>query len=374
MQEGNRNYSDHLFFTTYISIGGTFDHIYKSLKNLEKCEFDKIGKLNTMSHYLFLVGFAVLGCCFAFLLGFLFTIDKSLNLLWNHLREKILSKSFDIKKTVSDRMVNFHENANVIWDDIETVNENKHKRVEFHHSFHYLWRFSILFVFVAAFYVLNNYVFEEKVLYNMQNRPDLISLILERRVMSSKMCFLTLEIDLGSSDLSLSSLYPEFNSIYPLEDKLLEIIEFLVSSQKKILSRKSQALMSNTLRNIILKGDLESNSFLAFGSLRGLYFLTQESEFISFNGIKENSLSLSKFIEEIREYEDLGEIATDMANCDSKNIIKEYINDLLKFNILCYLAVLITYAIYYYPFLNFEIRLLYKIAKVLKLVSRGFKR
>ncbi|OMJ68404.1 hypothetical protein SteCoe_34160 [Stentor coeruleus] len=374
MQQEKRNYSDHLFFTTYISIGKTFDHIYESLKSLEKFELDKIEKLNTMNLYFFFVGFAVICCCFVFMLGFLFTIDKPLNFLWDYLRRKILSKSFDIKKTISERMSKFHKSIIIDEDDIEVANEIKYKNLEFHHSFHYSWRFFILFIFVVVFYVLNTYVFEKKILYNMQNRPDLVSLILERRVMSSKMCFFTFEIDLGSSDLSLISLYPEFNSIYPLDDKLLETIKFLISSQKKMLSRRSEGLMSNTLKNIIMKGDFKNNSFLAFGSIRGLYFLTQESQFISFNGFKENHSSISKFIEEVKEYENLGEIAIDMVNNDSKNIIKGYVNDLLKFNIFCYLAVLIAYVAYYHPFLNYEIRLLYKIAKILKLVSRGFRR
>lgn len=355
-------------------MGNTFDFIYKSMQDIEKCEIDKIDKLEIMSQYLFFVGFAVLGLCFVFLLGFLLTIDKSLNFLWDHLKSKILSKSLEIKKAVSDQIIKHHENASILSDEIENINHKNYKKIIFLHSLNYLWKFSILFIFVAVFYILNAYIFEDQVFKNMRNRPELISIILQRRVMSSKMCFLTLETDLESSDLALFSLYPQFNSITPLEGKLKSIIEFLTSSQYIITSQSSQSLMSTTLINIILKGDPNYKPFLVLGSIQGLAYLTQESTFLANNGVQDEPEVMSKFIEEVKEYTNLSEIVTDLAKEDSKNTIKAYMDQLLLFNVICCIMLLIAYAFYYYPFLNFEIRLLYKIAKVLKLINRGFNR
>lgn len=370
MKEGKNNYSDHLFFVVFISMGNSFYIIYDAMMDLEKCELSRIDNLEAMSQYLLFGSLAILSCCFFFILCFLLTIDKDLNVLWGHLRNKAKSRFKELKNCISERLIEVHNYDDFSMDRIENASIKNDKTINFRHSFHYLWRFSIMIIFVVIFYMLSTFVFEANVQNNLYHRPELISIILQRRIKSNQMCFFTLETELRPTNLSLLTLFPEFNSINPPGQALNSVIKFLSFSQSQIIKKDLQNIMSNTLKDIILKGDPSSATFLKLGSIRGLAYLLQESFFISFNGQQDDPSLFSKFVSNVIEYTNIGKIATKMANEDSKSIIENLLSQLLNFNIICCILMLLGYVFYYYPFLNFEIKMLNKITKILKILNK----
>ncbi|OMJ80482.1 hypothetical protein SteCoe_19231 [Stentor coeruleus] len=369
MQEGKNNYTDHLFFVVFISMGNSFDIIYDAMVNLEKCELSRIDNLKDMSQYLLFASLAVLSCCFFFILCFLLTIDKNLNVLWENLKNKAKFRFTKLKSCISERLILVHNYNDFSVDKIENENIKKNKPINFRHSLHYLWRFSIMIIFVIIFYILSTFIFEANVHNNLYYRPQLISIILQRRIKSNHMCFFTLETELKPTNLSLLSIYPEFNSINPPGDALISVIKFLSFSQTQIIKSNLQKIMSSTLKNIILKGDPNNPTFLLLGSIRGLAYLLQESIFISFNGKQDDPSVFSKLVANVIEYTNIGKIATKMSNEDSKTIIENLLSQLLNFNIICCIFMLLGYMLYYYPFLNFEIKMLSKITRVLKILN-----
>lgn len=369
MGNGDNDYKKNFFFIIFNCLGSSFEQANNAKKELAKCEYDRVENLTLTKNYLLIAGVGIASCALLFIAVYLVSIDKHLNSLWQYLRKRVKNGYCEVKNSISDRLCNYHSVFDVHNKEDDEIKD--HNEMNYRHSFHYLARFSVIFGLGAVFYIVSAVVFFEHIHVNLINRPILISTLIQRKIQLTELCIYSLETELSSTENSLLSMFPNFDSFIPTSSAITNVVDNVILTRKILTTNDIKKLMSSDLYSYIFEHIPDASFFLNLGTFRGLAFLLQESYFISFNNVKDSQETLIIFFQRVNEFNKVTEMTTSLASSNSKNMIEDQLNNLIYFISASCLVLIIIYWAYIYPHLCSEIRIVKNITKILLILPNS---
>ena len=116
IQKGSENYTDHLFFIIFNCDGKAFQMINNTIQAISDCEVQRVDNAALMIKYLLVGGGVLISAIFGFLIIYAFTIDKSLNALWNCIYNRSIVGFYEVRFKIEERLNQFH-GTNTLIDD-----------------------------------------------------------------------------------------------------------------------------------------------------------------------------------------------------------------------------------------------------------------
>lgn len=370
IEKNDNNYDVHLFFIIFNSLGSSFQQTNLALKNLVTCELDRVGELSTTKNYLLIAAIVILAASALFMVFYLLSIDKCLNVLWEYVRKRVHSGYFEVKHLVTERLIQYHNEIESVENETEHIDYKNKKELKFWHSFLYISRFSMLFLFGVLFFGVSVFVFYDNIHGYLIYRPTLVYTLMQRRIEMTEICIYTLEYELGNSTLSVSYRFPMFNSLKEPKQAAEDAMDSIITTRKVLRENGITKLMSSELSTKIYERIYGASTFISLGTFRGLGFLVQEAHYIVFNNLSDSLETLKNFFSQVLEYNTISESVSLTANNDSKEIIANQLNKLIYFNGFCCFFLCMIYLLYFYPFLSGEIDLVRKITKILMIIPQ----
>ncbi|OMJ90888.1 hypothetical protein SteCoe_6650 [Stentor coeruleus] len=370
IEKNDNSYDDNLFFIIFNSLGSSFQQTNLALKNLVTCELNRVDKLSTIKNYLLIIAIVILAASALFMVFYLLSIDKFLNILWEYVRKRVHSGYFEVKHLVLERLTQYHNEIENTENESEHVDYKSKKELKFWHSFMYISRFSLLFFFGGLFFGVSILVFYENIHGYLIYRPTLVYTLMRRRIEMTEICIYTLEYELGNSTLSIKSRFPMFNDLKEPKQAAENALDSIVTTRKVLREKGIIKLMSPELFTKIYERISGVSTFISLGTFRGLAFLVQEARYIVFNNMSDSLETLKIFFSHVLEYNSLSVTVSLSANSDSKEIIEKQLSKLIYFNGFCCFFLCMIYLLYFYPFLCGEIDLVHKITKILMIIPQ----
>ena len=365
---GQNDYENHLFFLIENNMGIYLQEGNKFFEELTNCEVRRVNELDTIKNYLLIAGILTLGFTFLLLSLYLFTIDKSLNKIWDHLRQRIHYIFFDIKQAISDRLASFHYDLNSFENENDLSVYKTTKKLEFKHSLRYLIRFSFLFLFASLFIIISTLVFYDKIQGYLLYRPVFISAIVGRKIETTDLCFFTLENACLFTNFTIKALFADYDRVGNVTTGYESISSHIDTTKSLYQDLNIKRLMSSTLIKLIFESVPNATAFLSFGTFEALSYIQQESYNLVFNDIKNSAKDLQEFFSDVTELNLMVETTYDMANNDSKLIIENQLNFLIYFSVACCVFLIVVHLVFYCPFLITEMKTLNEITEFLKFI------
>lgn len=362
-----------MFFVLFNSLGSSFQQTNLALANLVNCELTRVDELSEIKNYLLIGAVIVLSSSALIMSLYLLSIDKFLNILWEYLRKRVHSGYYEVKHLVSERLMQYHNELENTDHESDNFNYKSAVEIKFRHSFRYMARFSLLFIFGALFYAVSIFVFYENIHNYLIYRPILIHILMKRRVEMTEISIYTLEYELGNSTFSASYRFPSFNNLGDPKHATETVMNSIISTRKYLRDPNILKLMSGKLKTKLFEKISGASTFISLGTFRGLAYLVQEAHYLVFNNMSDSLESIKKFFAEVLEYNSLTLDISSMANSDSKSKIESQLYKLIYFNSCCCFFLCVVYFLYFYPFLAREIALVKKITKILLIIPQSME-
>ncbi|OMJ66992.1 hypothetical protein SteCoe_35975 [Stentor coeruleus] len=370
IEKNENNYENNMFFVLFNSLGSSFQQTNLALVNLVECELARVNDLSMTKNYLLIGAVIILSISAIIMSLYLLSIDKCLNILWEYLRKRAHSGYYEVKHLVTERLMQYHNEVENTDHESDNFNYKSITEIKFRHSFRYMGRFSLLFIFGALFYAVSIFVFYENIHNYLIYRPTLIHILMKRRVEMTEVCIYTLEYELGNSTFSTSYRFPYFNNLGEPKQAAENVMNSIVSTRKILRDPNIVKLMSEKLKTKLYKNIPGVSTFISLGTFRGLAYLVQEAHYLVFNNMPDSLESIKTFFSQVLEYNNLSLDVSSMANSDSKAKIENQLQKLIYFNSCCCFFLCVMYFLYFYPFLAREIALVRKITKILLIIPQ----
>jgi hypothetical protein len=362
------NYNASYFFVVTNCLGMTLQILKQAINDLVECEQGRVQNLALLENYLLLGGTVILGICYLLILLLLLTIDKPLNTLWEYVQIKAILNYGEVKQTLIERLVSYHQESETAETETQLVNLKSRQPIYFRHSLRYILRFSVLFAIGAIFYTVTIYVFFDEIQKYLLYRPLLSSLLLIRRIQISELMFYTLENEMQITVAGLSNEFPLFSGFNTPPNMVNELISEMGKSRALLTSPGCERLMSSSVWESIFQQLNGYQNFMQLGSYAGTTFLIQQSYVIVFNGAVDSVRSIFNYFSNVTEFITFSVVISDKINQDSSDIIILQLNKLIYFTAFSCLLLVVMYFTYFYPFLNSEIKAVKIITQVLTML------
>ena len=364
------NFESFVFFLVFNTMGGPFNKIINAYNDLKACELNRLNSLTTMKVYLLIIGIVIL--CFGFLLLaiYLFIIDKHLNSIWELLRIRTRNSFFEIRKNVEDRIFQIHAKQELWNSNIDSSILKNGKPLKFRHSFRTISRFSIIFIIALCFTFIQYFVFEQNLQISLQYHTTLISSVMNRKMLATKLGFFVLESNIGRSNCSLPFEFSFYNDLATPRKSITSIYNQLLVNIQGMENPTTVKVFSSTLYNYIYVSYPSNLTFLSTGTMRGLVYYMQESLYFAFHNVQSDFASFYQYFTEANAFSDAIIVIASMLSADLTNLVNSKLYDLYIFTGGFGLIFLLMYCCYYYPMLSFDIHFLNKLTDLILMIPK----
>ena len=351
-------------------MGESFDKMTNAYNGLKACELERLSNLTTEKVYLLIIGISVL--CFGFLLlaVYLFMIDKHLNLIWELLRIRIQKSFFKIRNSIENRISHIQSQREILSSNIDSNALNDRKTLKFRHSLRTLSRISIIFIIALVLTFIQYFIFEQKLQTSLQYHTTLISSLMIRRILISKLGFFTLENCIENTNYSLSSEFPFYNGLGLPKKSVNSVRDQLVINIQGMENPATVSVLSSKLQHDIYISYPSNLTFLKTGTLRALFFYMYESLYFAFNYSENDFASLYQYFIEGSAFSDAVIVIASLFNQDMTDLIESKLHDLYIFTGGFGLMFLLIYFCYYYPMLSNDISFLNKLTDLIHMIPK----
>ena len=351
-------------------MGEPFNKIINAYNGLKICELDRLNSLTTMKVYLLIIGISVLCLGFLLLAIYLLIIDKHLNLIWELLRIRARNSVFEMRKNVEERIFQIHVTNESLNSNIDSSILKNGKTLKFRHSLRTLSKFSIIFILALIATFIQYFIFEEDLQISLQYHTTLISSVMIRKILVTKLGFFVLESNIDNSTSSLSSEFPFYHGLNSSKNSVNNVYNQLSENIQGMENPATLKVLSSRVVEYIYNWYPSNLTFLEAGTLRGLIYYTHESLYFAFNNVENDFASFYQYFTEANAFSDaIIEIAY-MLNTDMTNLVNSKLYALYFFTGGFGLIFLLMYFCYYYPMLSFDINLLNKLTDLILMIPR----
>ena len=364
------DYDQYLFFIIFNSMGEPYIKVLNAYNDIKYCELGKLNDLNRLEIDLFLIEIAVLFCGFFSLAIYLFIIDKYLNLIWEILRTRIKNWFFQLKKNIEDRISQIHENNDYIKNDVNTNALKNKKALNYRHSLRTIVRFSIIFIIALCFTFIQYFIFEEELQISLKYHSILISSVMNRKMLVSRLEFFVLENELENSKSSLSASFLFYNGLESPQNSINDIYNQIIRNVKGMENPAIKSLLSIPTQHYIYTSFPSNYTFLATGSLHALLYYLYESLYFSSNNNEDSFVDHYQYFVEANAFSNALITTSTMLKTDIINLINSKLNSLYFVSAGFGAIFLIIYFCCYYPMLSFDIIFLKKLTDLILIIPK----
>ncbi|OMJ65248.1 hypothetical protein SteCoe_38700 [Stentor coeruleus] len=329
----------------------------KELKYIVNCDKDFVRDLTETKQILIGLGIGVLVICGGVLLPFIFYTQKKMNLLWNQIKKSAIEDSKIFMELCVDRLETLHKAYN--FSITQTTQKQKDRIVYFSYKYNYLWRLVLLALLGSCYYLISNYCFYDNIEFLLNKKPELYYNIIFARARTTSLNFFARNYAVEQMLIDPQHMSPNFVSISTdYNEKLQYNTEELLKNLNEFVKPGFKELRSNKIVKSLFSQVQDSSGIMRAGIYAGVFNTIFESFYIGFSVDYHKSID-SQFFQVIElYYKNIVELGHGMEHIfeDAQNwsitIITRYLNSYIIFAIVFSVALLIIYAVLYYPFLH----------------------
>jgi hypothetical protein len=348
-------------------MGQPYIETKKALQGICDCETNKVDELNALAIYLTIGAMLIFGILFLFLSIYALSINKELNSLWEHLRKKIHRSYYEFKKRINDRLQLYHDDKYISHDTDPGLYANSVQTKNLH-SLNYIKRFGVLFAIAGAFYSVSHFIFYSKVSSYLYYRPILMHTLIARRILLDELYFYTIEYEIQNTNYSFTIQYPEINILNPPIKGYSSCLNSLIQTKKLIRDPQIVKLMSSDVYEIIFESISNVSSFMNYGTYNAISYLCIESQKIVYDNQSDSSAVLSNYIEQTNQIAVILNLLAGLTDNCSQYYINIQLNNYIYFVFAFCFFIILSYFLYYSPYLKSEKKSLKRLQKVISII------
>lgn len=343
-----------------VSLGNPYAALRNSINGLVKCEEDTVNNLRLNTFIVLMSGVAVFILAILFICLYIHCIENFLQDLWKTLAFSIMNRSRYFKKVVTERLIEAH-NYNKKTKYNSEFHKNEIKTKNYKHYLRYLARFFILCGLSLGLYLTNRYYFCNSINDHLQDKPRILSAILNDRNSFSLLNFITLDQHLKNSNLSTINL----SSFVDYNEERKQVFAGIKSNIETWTNINFSLISSKIFKE--MNDRLTSSSiFLSLGTVSGMNFQIQESYFLlNQSGFQPNFTATFT-----KNNENLASILTNHSHSlitHSNSQISLGLRNQIIFFISTSIFLFFIYYYFYYKFIDNEIKVIHDLISVISL-------
>ena len=337
---------------------------------LKNCELSRLDDINNIKMYLFILGNAILISGFLFIAVYLFIIDKQLNLIWELLRTRIQNAFFEIRENIQERISQVHGNNEILNNDFDSNIVKNNQKFKFRHSLRTISKISVIFAIALAFTFIQYFIFEQNLQIPLKYHTVLLSSVMERKILLTRLGFFVLENDISGSNNSVLSVFPFYTGFGNLDETVKDLYTQITLNLQEAESPLINALMSSALNDYIYKSFPSNLTFLSTGTLNGVTYILQEAFYFAFNDAEDSFANFNQYFTEVIALYEALDITSAMNNANISDLISTQLNNLYYFTGGFGILFLLLYFCYYYPMLSSDAKFLEKLTDLLLILPK----
>ena len=334
------------------------------------CELAKIENLKKTVNVLFYSGIGIILIYCVTLCIMVKILTKKLNIVWRtfykhakHGFPALYSKLFERIKNLHKRLPNNSTPLPVF------LNISRHE--DFHHSYFYLFRFSIIIFIALASYVLGVFVFYENLNKSLMQRVYFNNVDIDQRFNIVNLAYFMIEAvaekdpkyrirydpDLFSNSLN------EMNGVK--DDILYTRKQYFINNIRKYFTDSAWEILFHEISN--------QDTFLKFGILQSYSFLVQEAQHYASTGLKISELRI--FFENLKEMVKALEDTENELESSTSFLIDQQIENLMAFVLASLVLIVLSTFFVYQRFISKEKSLLHELEKfILTIPAKSYSK
>ncbi|CAG9317097.1 unnamed protein product [Blepharisma stoltei] len=349
-------------------LGGIFHDADRIMNGLVNCEIERVKSTGVNIDILLICGFCTLGVLVLIIIGYIMLVSQKLDEFWNFTLNNTQWAMFQLKCCAMDRLATTHGlecKAEVSTDNQRNTYRTRKVRGTLY--LQYIWRVMLFFAIAASYYLLIfNYLYP--ILDHMMiTRPSLLNNFIIRRA-------LLMRLSLFSRDRVVDYTYymiPEFYGYSkPVTEELL-IIDQLRILKKHLHAKKYTELFSDELKQKIFEENKLAYKNMDYGSEAAMLSMMSDIEDIGYP----QGRNMGFFIQFMDNVKALANEIKDeflLADRDSINIINTQLDTIISTTIIYSVALCAFFFLYYFPYLNLQIKQLQRFAVLPTILPKDF--
>ena len=226
----------------------------------------------------------------------------------------------------------------------------------------------MIFLVAGLVFIIDGYEFANKINDFLYQRPLLLKGVYQRKMQMTLFCFYALDYNLQSTNYSLQHIYPEFYGLSDSKDSIARISSAITISRRLVKEPQSMAIMTDQVQQEMFNHLDGVSTFLTTGIFFACGFLVQECNFVAFGNGAVDLISMNQFFQEVIEFNNQSSMVYKNIDIQSSWIIEAKLDGFIYFAAFSCLLLLFMYAIYFYPFILKEIRIINDAAKLLSIL------
>ncbi|CAG9321888.1 unnamed protein product [Blepharisma stoltei] len=366
--KNNETFDDEMRYLISNGLENVYQQTNSSLRNLVRCEINRISEISNTITILMVAGICVLGFCTIILVYYIFYISKKYNVLWNFIKTITHSAYFELKRSCLERLCSIHGN-DYNQDEVDSVYRNKEpdEKLTFKENQKFIMRLSIFLLQTAAYYIVVHAVLFSSCEDLLHERPKLLTNYIRRRALVPTINFWSRESAVYGTPIGLQIIFSE-SVVYENPDTELDkAINLFKLADAELIDYMHY--MSNSLRAKLYEHSSAPNYQYKYGGLWLNNLLTFDS--LALKHIEDDKMQ--EMMKTTRDYAIIQQaMATnfDIINKSSENMISDKLNSIIYAVVMYALCCLILYFFYYLPYLSREIKRLYKLQLIIAIIPK----
>ena len=358
-----------LFFVEANGIKISYDYIRTQAELSVQCSIDRAASVNQEKVIILYLGIIILALSMAYVVFFVFSLSKKINMLWTFLSAISYKHYFSLKEVYLSRisMLTGVEDA----EAIDLVMKEKPRAIKFKIAFsqiwRYIWRILIFTVMSVIFYLIVTLVFYSEIQQNITAHSNMIQ-IFNRINNEIYLAFVyASENYQKESSMSLNATFPDFIFIAdPLAEVNIVLAEYHEYKSYIYEQLYTQYLPSEIYSIIFLQVLNDTYGFSRFGLRTGIQNIMHELEYISSTrGAGADQLFVTVGYQIM---EDISNISLVMDN-QFKTLINQTFQSTLTATVAYCIISTLLYLCFYLPYLHKEGKHLCKIQSFARIVD-----
>ena len=334
-----------------------------------QCSIDRAASVNQEKVIILYLGIIILALSMAYVVFFVFSLSKKINMLWTFLSAISYKHYFSLKEVYLSRisMLTGVEDA----EAIDLVMKEKPRAIKFKIAFsqiwRYIWRILIFTVMSVIFYLIVTLVFYSEIQQNITAHSNMIQ-IFNRINNEIYLAFVyASENYQKESSMSLNATFPDFIFIAdPLAEVNIVLAEYHEYKSYIYEQLYTQYLPSEIYSIIFLQVLNDTYGFSRFGLRTGIQNIMHELEYISSTrGAGADQLFVTVGYQIM---EDISNISLVMDN-QFKTLINQTFQSTLTATVAYCIISTLLYLCFYLPYLHKEGKHLCKIQSFARIVD-----
>ena len=291
--------------------------------------------------------------------------DRSINYLWERLRNKTHAAYVELSQNIMNRINDYHEDFDTLPIKLDGNQCKKSKPLNYRHSLRYFMNFFPFFMIAGGLYCILILVEFNNIRVLLEKEPSLIFSTYEIRFCIPKIYFLLIEMTLNQNNYSL---YNGFTPVPDIRSSTISLANYIHSKKQIYYSSDAISKMSPSDLENLYQTLSNSSIYMNKGILSAIDLYQSEALYIADSDQALGSEAKASF------FALTGKIATSLRALSlsiyqySSNYVQGALNSFLIYVFAFCIGHLISYFCYYAPHLRKEEKVLKTLKKLMEYI------